>query len=249
VRTRSRLRIVLVCIVPLLAAATPAMAQEPPRDCAPVPDSSRVLRSAPGRLLQTMTLFIVAPSALLLLAENPCPDEDDPRPASWRNYVAVYGTGGFAVTGDWRGGVASAGGVELMVRGVYAEARVDRYGISDGVRMWDARAGYLVRPFPEVAGGVTVGYRQVRDAPDAWTQGGVMVGFPFVLAGCSERNPCWFHWEPTYLLTGDGLAVSPRARVDVSVPRTPLVARLEFESRGVRHGDPMALSIGFGLRP
>ncbi|HEX2081079.1 MAG TPA: hypothetical protein VHG08_25480 [Longimicrobium sp.] len=247
-RTRCHLRVLSICTALLLASAAPAPGQEPSRGCDAEP-AERVARHLDAGLARLFFWFIVAPSVLVFTGEEPACAGEDLRPGPWRSYAAVYGTGGFAVTGDWRGGVAHSGSVEVMVRGVYAEARVDRYGISDGVRMWDARAGYFIRPIRPLAGGVTVGYRQVRDAPDAWTQGGVMIGFPIMFVGCGERPPCSLQWDPAYLITGDGLAVTPRVRVDYPVLHTPLVARLEFESRGVRHRDPMALTIGFGLRP
>ncbi|HEU0298833.1 MAG TPA: hypothetical protein VFR37_05245 [Longimicrobium sp.] len=247
-RTRSRLRVLPICIALLLASVAPAPGQEPSRDCEAV--RAEQARQDPFvGLMRIIFWWIVAPSYLVATGDPECVEDSLQHPPALPDYAAVFGSGGFAVTGDWRGGVARSGSVELMVRGVWAEARVDRYGISDGVRMWDARAGYFIHPISPVAGGVTVGYRQVHDAPDAWTQGGVMVGFPIMLIGCSDRDPCSLQWEPVYIVSRDGVAVSPRARADYAVPRTPLVARLEFESRGVRHRDPMALSIGLGLRP
>lgn len=254
-RTRHGLRGFLTCIVPLLAAmalAAPARAQQPPfGQCASdaPADSAGVLPGPHRGMLATFLVFLVAPSALLLMGDEWTCAEPEPWPGRVGSHVAVYGAGGVAFTGDWRGGTAQWGGVELLVRGVYAEARVDRYSLSDGVRMWDARAGYFLRPQNGIAGGVTVGYREVRDAPDEWVQSGVLIGFPIVFTACDEALPCWLHWEPTFVISDHGLAASPRARLDVRVPRTPFVARLEFESRGVRRRDPMALSIGLGLRP
>lgn len=254
-RTGHRLRGFLTCIVPLLAVvalAAPARAQQPPfgRCASDVPaDSARVLPEPRRGMMVTFLVLMVAPSALLLMGDEWSCAEDAPWPGRMGSYLAVYGAGGVAFTGDWRGGTARWGGVELLVRGVYAEARVDRYSLSGGVRMWDARAGYFLRPANGIAGGVTAGYREMRDAPDEWPQSSVLIGFPIVFTACDEALPCWLQWEPTFMISREGLAVSPRVRFDLRVPRTPFVARLEFESRGVRHRDPMALSVGFGLRP
>lgn len=252
-RTQRRLRALLAATIAILAAAVaspaPARAQRPPDGCVSAEvedDSVRVRGDIHGRLMGVMALLAIAPSALLLFEDPGC-EVDDP-PASWGSHAAVFGGGGIALAGEWRGGLARSGAIEVLVRGVYAEGRVDRYSLSGGVRMWDARAGYLFHSPAGLAGGVTVGYRQVREAPGEWTQGGVLIGFPIVFTGCSARRPCWLQWEPTYLVSEGTLAASPRARLDVPIPRTPLVARLDFESRGVRKADPITIGLGFGLR-
>ena len=252
-RTQRRLRVLPAATIAILAAAVtnpaPARAQRPPDGCVQTEvedDSVRTGGDLHGRLMGLMALLVVAPSALLLFDDPGCGVDDPPGPRG--SHAAVFGGGGIALAGEWRGGLARSGAIEVLVRGVYAEGRVDRTSLSGGVRMWDARAGYLFHSAGGLTGGVTVGYRQVRDPPDGWTQGGVLIGFPIVFTGCSVRRPCWLQWEPTYLIGEGTLAASPRMRLDVPLPRTPLVARLDVESRGVRKADPFAIGLGLGLR-
>jgi hypothetical protein len=244
----------LACIVPILAAtlAGPAAAQEPaaPRRCDEAwsdsvsHDMSR--KYGPhGPLMAFFAAFYLAPSALLLM---PTCFDDEHELGFWRDHVSVNATGGLMVS-DWHGAAAHSAGLEVLALGAYAEVRLDRYHRSDRVETWDARAGYLIHPYRSVAGGVTVGWREAPDVPDGWSGGGVLIGFPIVVAACGERRPCWVQWEPIYMISDRGLGFTPRLRLAVPIPRTPLLGRLDLEAKGMRKKDPLSVSLGFGLRP
>jgi hypothetical protein len=238
----------------MLAAvlAGPAAAQEParPSRCDEAGSDSVARKMSRkygphGPLMAFFAAFYLAPSALLLL---PTCFGDEDRLGFWRDHVSAYATGGGMVS-DWHGAAAQSVGVEVLVRGAYAEVRVDRYHRSSRVEMWDARAGYLVHPFRSVAGGVTAGWREVDGAPDGWSGGGVLIGFPIIITACTQRRPCWVQWEPAYLISGRGLGFTPRLRLEVPIPRTPVLGRLDLEAKGMHEDDPLAVSLGFSLRP
>jgi hypothetical protein len=242
-------RALLACIVPMVAAAAPARAQEPakPDRCEAQRDSLKagMVRDHPP-LVRTLVLFYVAPSALLLSSDF-CMGDDEEL-AFWRDHVSAYASvGGMASTKDV--GLVHSIGVEVFALGAYAEVRLDRYHPSDRVEMWDARVGYLIHPSQGIAGGVTAGWRGSPDTPDGWTGGGLMIGFPIMFTACGEGNPCWLQWEPIYVISGRGLGFTPRLRLNLPLARTPLVARVDLEARGMRKADPMSVSIGLGLRP
>ena len=242
------------CIVPILAAALagPARAQEPAR-----PDRCDAVRGDSvarepsrryephGSLLAFMATFYLAPSALLL---TPTCFDDEQALGFWRDHVSVNATGG-VMASDWHVAAMQSVGLEVLALGAYAEIRGDRYHRSDRVDVWEGRVGYLIHPYRSVAGGVTVGWREVPDRPDGWSGGGVLVGFPIMIAACGEHRPCWVQWEPTYMISDHGLGFTPRFRLAVPIPRTPLLGRLDLEAKGMRKADPVSVSLGFGLRP
>jgi hypothetical protein len=238
----------LACIVPVLAAALarPAAGQRADPDCAPT-DSARVRGPHPGGLAATIGLFVVAPSALLLVP-GACMDDDQPL-GFWRDHVSGYLTGGAVVSGS-RVAFAHSAGVEVLALGAYAEVRLDRYHLSDGVSTFDVRGGYLIHPSPGTAGGVTVGWRHASDVPDGWSGGGLLVGFPIIMAGCEERrHPCWLQWEPAYMISSHGVGFTPRLRGELPLARTPLLLRVDLEAKGMKRRDPLSVEVGFSLRP
>jgi len=246
-------RTLLACIVPVLAttAAAAARAQEParPGSCDARSDSARAAVRGDGHHappLKTLVLFYVAPSALLL-RPGFCPGSDEEL-RFWRDHVSAYASAG-VMAGGSDFGLVHSGGVEVFALGAYAEVRLDRYHVSDGVQMFDVRAGYLIHPSRGLAGGVTAGWREASDAPDDWTGGGLLIGFPIMIAACGERHPCWLQWEPVYVISSRRLGFSPRLRLNLPLARTPLVARVDLEARGVRKADPMSVSLGLALSP
>jgi hypothetical protein len=237
----------LACIVPVLAAALapPAAAQQAgPDQCDPTLADS--VHASGATQAEIIAIFVGAPSALLLMPEA-CLHADQPL-GFWRDHVSGYLTGAATFSGS-RVAFAHSAGVEVFALGGYSELRLDRYHLSGGVSMFDVRAGYLIHPSPGTAGGVTVGWRQVSDRPDGWSGGGLLVGFPIFIAGCEGPHPCWLQWEPAYMISGGGLGFTPRFRLAVPIPRTPLLGRLDLEAKGMRKADPVSVSLGFGLRP
>jgi hypothetical protein len=240
-------RALLTCIVATGAAAVPARAQEPatPDRCVAQRDSLKEVGRGRGSGVKTLVLFYVAPSALLL-KPGFCPGDDEEL-GFWRDHVSAHFSVG-AMASREKVGLMHSMGVEVFALGAYAEVRLDRFHVSDGVQMWDARAGYLIHPSRGIAGGVTAGWRESPDTPDGWTGGGLLIGFPIMISACGERS-CWLHWEPAYVISGRGLGFTPRLRLNVPLARTPLVARVDLEARGMRKADPLSVSLGLGLRP
>ncbi|HSU16118.1 hypothetical protein [Longimicrobium sp.] len=252
--------IAILIAIPLLLLARPAPAQEPeakkstgaPDRCVPAVAQRDSMRMHPphGYLLAVMAGFIVAPPALLRLPGFACEDRDDRPLGLLRDHVAVFVGGGGLITGEWKGGPAGSVDAEAVVRHVYADVRGEQYWFTgDRIRMWDARVGYLYQPVRTLAGGITVGYRGASGAPGDWGVEGVQIGLPLVIGACPESSPCWIHWEPTYVFSRGHLRVSPRARVDMTLPRTPLLVRLDIDSKGVRSENPFVATLSLGLRP
>ena len=245
-------RALLTCVAATVAAAgavpARAQAQEPARPdrCAAQRDSLKETVRGHGPGLKTLVLFVVAPSALLL-SPGFCAGDDEEL-GFWRDHVsASVGAGAMASRSEV--GLMHSMGLEVFALGAYGELRLDRYHVADSVQMWDARVGYLIHPSRGIAGGVTAGWRESPDTPDGWTGGGLLIGFPIMIAGCGERRPCWLQWEPAYIISGRGLGFTPRLRLNVPLARTPLVARVDLEARGLRKRDPLSVSLGLGLRP
>jgi hypothetical protein len=238
-------------VVPALSAilAGPAAAQQPGShrcDEATRRDSAVARGPNHGSLALVIGVFVVAPSALLLMP-GACLD-DAQELGFWRDHVSGYATVGGTVSGS-RLAFSHSAGVEVFALGGYGEVRLDRYKLSGGVSMFDARAGYLIHPTRGTAGGVTVGWRNAPDVPDGWSGSGVLIGFPIILAACGERRPCWVQWEPAYLVSGHGLGFTPRLRLEMPLAHTPLLARVDMEAKGMKKRDPLSVSVGFSLRP
>jgi len=240
----------LACIVPALAAALagPAAGQQAdPRRCdSTSSDSAGVHGPGHAPLALVLGVFVVAPSALLLMP-GACFGDDQPL-GFWRDHVSGFATAGGMVSGS-RVAFAHSAGVEVFALGGYGEVRLDRFHTSGGVSMFDVRAGYLIHPSPGTAGGVTVGWRNAPDVPDGCSGSGLLIGFPIIMAACGERRPCWVQWEPAYLVSGHGLGFTPRLRMEVPLAHTPLLARVDMEAKVMKKRDPLSVSVGFSLRP
>jgi hypothetical protein len=244
-----------VAIALAAAAAGPARAQAKAeeRRCRPplLPaDTAGRVDVPPGYVLKVMAGFIVAPPLLLRLRGFACEDPDDRELGFARDHVAVFAGGGGLLTGGWRGGPAASAEVETVVRGAYGTVRGERYWFGgERVDLWDARVGYLFHPVRTLSGGVTVGYRGASGGPRGWAVEGVQVGLPLVVGACPEKAPCWVHWEPTFVIGRGSIDVSPRARLDFTVPRSKMMVRLDIDSKGNNSRDPFVVTLSLGLRP
>lgn len=247
-------------LLALLVIAGPAAAQEEaakksvaePARCSPplVREDSFSVHPRPGFMGAVMVGWIVAPPALLRLRGFACEYPDDPRVATIRDHVALFVGGGGLVTGDWKGGPAGSVNLEAVLRGVYLDVHGEEYRFTgDRVRLWDARVGYLFSPVRTMAGGVTLGYRDADGAPGDWGVRGVEVGLPLAVGFGPDPMPVTLQWEPTYVFSRGHVRVSPRARIDVGLPRKPFVVRLDIDSKGVRSRNPFVATLSLGVRP
>ena len=260
-RARGRRAALLVCLVASLAAGMalgrPALAQQPATapECAAgadtVPgDSVQVRRDLHGRLALALFTFAVAPS-LLLPHVDPCLYADEPELGFWRDHATVsVALRGVADTLRMAGGLGAE--LELLHRGLYAELRLEQYYASADlprpVRLWSARAGYLIHPARHLAGGVTVGYRHARGAPGEWPTTGVEISFPLIGVLCRNGGTCWMRWEPAYVFTPVRVTMSPRFEAEFPVRRTPFIAGFTLEAKGVREPDPWSAAVRLGMR-
>lgn len=247
---RPFISIALPLLISLLLAPAAHAQKTEPRCNPPVkPDSLGVTDANPGYMLEMMALFTVLPPALLRFKTFACEWPGDQELGLARNHIAVFGGSGGLVNGDWKGGPAATAAAEIVLRNVYADLHVEQYwwGGDERIRLWDARVGYLFQPVSDIAGGVTVGYRDASGAPDGWGVEGVEIGLPIVFGACREWGSCWLLWEPTYVISRGHLRVSPRARLDVTIPRTPFIARLDIDSKGVRSENPFVATLSLGV--
>jgi hypothetical protein len=257
---RLHLHLRILAALPLLLLARPALAQDAkakarspePARCSPplTPADSSRMHPRPGYMGAIMVGWIVAPPALLRLRGFACEYDDDAPVGMLRDHVALFVGGGGLVTGEWKGGPAGSVNAQAMVRNVYVDVKGEQYWFTgDRIRMWDARVGYLFHPVRTMAGGVTLGYRDASGAPDGWGVEGVQIGLPLILGFGPDPLPVTVHWEPTYVFSRGHVRVSPRARIDVGLRRTPLVVRLDMDSKGVRSENPFVATLGLGIRP
>lgn len=211
-----------------------------------------MIRDLHGRLALAFFTLAVAPSLLLPFVS--CHHADDPELGFWRDHAtASVALRGIFDDSRMAGGLGAE--LELLHRGLYGELRLEQYHASEDlprpVRLWSARAGYLVHPVRHLAGGVTVGYRHARGAPDEWTTTGVEIGFPLIAALCRERGvagTCWMRWEPAYVITPARAAMSPRFEVEFPFWWRPLVAGFTFEAKALREPDPWSVAMRLGMR-
>ena len=249
---RRSLAVFLVWLSAGAAAVTtpgaPALAQQPaiPAECVAaadsVPrDSLQVNDDIHGGMALVLLTVFTAPS-LLLPFVDPCNRIDEPELGFWRNHASVAATLGGMSDGS-RNGVGFRAEIEVLLRGLYGEAQFERYptfgDLPETVRLRSARVGYLFHPARYVAGGVTVGYRTARGAPDEWATEGVEIGLPVVVSIPGHTRWAW--WETSYLITAERVVPSLRLRGDFPLGRTPFVAGFSMEVRGFREETPFAL--------
>lgn len=253
------LAVFLVCAnaaFAMMTAGTPALAQQPaiPPECVAeadtVPsDSLQVRRDIHGRAALGFFTMFTAPS-LLLPFVDPCDRIDEPELGFWRNHASIAATLSGMSDGS-RSGVGLRAEFEVLLRGFYGEARLERYptfaDLPETVWLRSARVGYLVHPARYVAGGATVGYRTARGAPDEWATTGVEIGLPIVVS--VPRHGRWIWWETSYLITAERVVPGFRVRGDFPLGRTPFVAGVSMELRGLREKNPFALLGTMRLRP
>ena len=205
-------------------------------------DSVRVVKNMHG-MQAALYAIALAPSGLLpLIAEDSSPHSDTL--AYWRDHLSLYATEGLAsgrrgpiLGASWTG----SGSVELLLHGAFVEARVERFKLLSHVEYRTVRVGRLWHPLPPVAGGITIGYRSVRNLR---AHEGVEVAFPFI----AGRNDALLRFESAYVILNRQWTWNYRLQGERRLGRTPFSVgcNVEFKSWAIRnHGE---LSHGsFGL--
>ena len=128
-----------------------------------------------------------------------------------RSHVTIYLTGGPAFPDSADLGWAHSENAEVMWRGLYAELRLERFGLPHHLQYRTTRAGYLIHPRPAFASGFTIGYRESHDLPD---ESGISISLPAMLAG--SRG--WGRMEPEYVFSRAGLRWNYRLQVEWPLP-------------------------------
>jgi hypothetical protein len=154
----------------------------------------------------------------------------------WRDHGSLYATGGLGATGRGEGlgasGTGSAG-VELLRRGIVAEARVEQFRVPERLQYRTVRVGRLGQPAAMVAAGVTLGY---RDARGSRAHEGVEVGFPFV----AGRQREWLRFEAAYVVSHRQSSWNYRLQGERLIGRGPFFAGMNVELKAWeirRHGE------------
>lgn len=225
----------IVTFISLPPLSRSAIAQEP---AAPT-DSAPPVRCIPAAaLLVVGGMLLSAPASLLLLNTTPDPADreepipDDMEPAFWDNHVSAYLTGGLTERfrkEPNRYGWAHSVSVEVFAHGIYGELRVERFAVPDHVQFQTVRAGYLFRPRRAVATGVTLGH---RSAYGERVQDAFEIGLPLVVG--AARGSARF--EPTYLISSQGVSWNYRFQTELYIPRSPFMAGVGWEGKTVRQG-------------
>lgn len=208
----------------LLCSYGPLLAQEP----APPPDSAQrdasCLHGPDSPALLVAAVFLAAPPLLAPLAH--CLSKAAAPPGFARPHVTASVTGGPALADSAGATWAHSQNVELYRAGLYAELRLEHFYLPQVIRYRTVRAGYLARPVPGVATGVTVGYRAGR-GPGA--REGVELGLPWI-AGLWRG---WIRFEPTYVVGRDGADWSYRLQTEFPIARGPLLVGFNVEAKAL----------------
>jgi hypothetical protein len=158
-------------------------------------DSTRVQH--PHGMLAALYMLLIAPAGIVYVVETP-PRPEPTRLGFWKDHMSLHFAGGDASSNadsvaplrTWAGSAS----VEVLAGGFLAEARVEHFGVPDPLRYTTLRVGRLSHPRPEVAGGVTLGYRHVRGPRP---HDGLEIGFPFIGGGPGG----WVRFETTYVIS------------------------------------------------
>jgi hypothetical protein len=222
------MKVVVAIAVAILPLAAAAVAQAPvPNDSVivglPADDSARFNRRPP--MVEGMLLMPIAPGALaLLLRKEPGPEL--PPLGFWERRLAVHAAVGGGVARSDSNTCAYSAGVEILLRGIYAEARTEHFLFPKHIEYRTARLGYLFHPLPEAAGGITLGYRDAQGIP---AHDGLEVAFPFV----TGSRTWWLRYEAAYVFSRDTPSWSYRMQAEFLIRGGPLYAGLNVEAKSL----------------
>lgn len=197
-------------------------------------------------------VLLAAPPSLVLFVDS-TPRSGIESLGHWDNHVTAYLAGGYVDAmrrEDRVSGWGHSGSLEVFTRGVYAEVRVENFRLPSLVQFQTVRVGYLLHaPHRSAAGGVTIGYRRAygdRVQP-AWE-----IGLPAVLALTrpDRRADVVWRFEPTYLISSEGVSWNYRWQTDFHIRGTAVIPGIAFEAKPMRQDGPyfVAVSLVLGVR-
>lgn len=216
----------IVSVATNLGPAQTLLAQTPHAPSDSVPSDSGTVRyiHPPWPLL--IILAIAPPLLVDWLA-----GETDPGRVGLPTFRPVHAsahiTGGPALADSSGPTWAYSANVEVGVKHVYVEARMENFRLPQYVRFSTIRAGYLVQAEPSLAAGVTLGY---REAYGAAVGNGVEIGLPMVYGW----GRGWTRFEPTYVLTTRGVDWSYRFQIEMPLAGGPIYGGFNMEAKAVR---------------
>jgi hypothetical protein len=234
-------------LIVALLAATPAPAQRPASDAPCAEADSAHIAEVAARNHHGLQVMLMAPGILLAEPLLWCDAPRTPLRFAERT-VAVRASAGLGYAGD-RAFLVRSASMEAAHGRAYLELRGEQYDLPDDPELWTLRGGYLFRPAPSLAGGILLGFRSGRHSPGGWARYGVELGFPIMATMCRPARSCWIRWEPVYLVTSEGADFSPRLESEFPLGRTPVIAGVSLELKGVRGDDPLIASVSLGIRP
>ena len=156
------------------------------------------------------------------------PKDSTRRPGTlgfWSDHASLYVTGGLASGRDgpilgasWTG----SGNIEVVRRGTMLEVRVEHFKLHDHVEYRTVRVGRMFHTDARMVGGVTLGYRSVRNLR---AHEGVEVGFPFVRGG----ENAWMRLESAYVMSTKQSSWNYRLQGERRVNGGPFIAGFNIE--------------------
>lgn len=198
------------------------------------------------KMLGAFVLLATAPPLILFTpGMHPGSAVDTGEVQFAEQHADLYGTVDFGHDDNDQSLRAHSEDLELFHHGFYAEGAVNQwYFVTRHVQTERFGIGYLVQPQHQALGGIVLGY---RGAQGASLLRGVQIGLPFLLS--NERGTIRF--EPSYLVSGDGVCWNYRWQADAPIGHTPLLLGMRAEAQTVgRRGQPSAFTFAavVGLR-
>jgi hypothetical protein len=156
--------------------------------------------------------------------------------------VTLYLTGG-GIGEKWPSSWTNSEHLEVRWGHLYGAASIEHFHVRERLRYHTLRAGYLFRPKTGFAGGLTAGYRHVsggggRDA--------ALIGLPLTVG----REEGAVRFEPTYVISRDGVSWTYRVQAEFYGLPDPLIAGFMIDAKPLRQGGPYlaTLALLFGIR-
>jgi hypothetical protein len=234
-RTARTIVIALACAT-RLGAQAPAPPDTVPRDTTRYPPHHLLMYPL---VAAGFIAFVAAPSALMLIPVEDTSARMNTTPMLAASTVMAYGALGPGDDNQERRLWTLAQGVELFHRGLYAEARVEQFGLRDrNVRLRTIRVGYLAHR-RNALGGITVGLRQ--PAAEGGLRG-VEVALPLVM-GNEEVE---MRLEPLYLISSRNVSWNYRFQAELAIPRSAAFAGVRITSHAF-DGTPKESNVALGL--
>jgi len=208
-----------------LVSAHPALGQQPS-----APADTSHPRYGHGGIALAMAVFgtglAFAPPALLLFK----PSADTSLGGVPYGELTVFATGG-AFGDDQHTGATTTEELEARSGPLLVAASVGQFEVPQSGRVEAFHLGYLLHPYPTMAGGLTLGYRQGTGSYFAST---LEVGLPLVF----QNRRGGFRFEPTYAFSHRGVTWNYRLRMEMYVLPKPLYLGFDFQDRSLHKGSP-----------